>query len=177
MTTRATVTGVGNEFRHDDGVGPAVIAELQRHAPADVELIVTDGDPTRLLEAWDGVELAIVIDAVRCAPAEPGRVHRTSIDGYLGSARDGSNHGLGLPTLCAWPRSWAAPRGAWSSTPSRPPTSTSAPASRRRSREPYRASSPPSWPTSEPRFSPRVVEIRAGKSTTAGEKRDQGAFA
>lgn len=100
MTTRATVIGIGNEFRRDDGVGPAVIAELRRHAPAGVALVVSDGDPTRLLEAWDGVELAIVVDAVRCAPPEPGRIHRTSIDDYLGSgaaAPAGGSHGLGLP--------------------------------------------------------------------------------
>ncbi|HEV7206937.1 MAG TPA: hydrogenase maturation protease [Jatrophihabitans sp.] len=92
MTTRVTVIGIGNEFRHDDGVGPAVIAELQRLALADVTLVATDGEPTRLLDAWEGVELAVVIDAV--PGAEPGRVHR--LDGDAAAPGGGGTHGLGL---------------------------------------------------------------------------------
>ena len=34
-----------------------------------------EGDPTSLIDAWDGSEHVIVIDAV-CSGAEPGTVHR-----------------------------------------------------------------------------------------------------
>ena len=57
------VIGVGNEFRRDDGAGPAVIGQLRDRVPAGVELVITDGEPTRLIEAWAGAALAVIVDA------------------------------------------------------------------------------------------------------------------
>jgi sulfhydrogenase subunit alpha len=94
---RVVVIGVGNEFRHDDGAGPAVVGRLRDLVPPGVDLVVTDGEPTRLMEAWTGAALAIVVDAVRAEPAHPGRVHRFVVDRPgAGSARAASSHGLGL---------------------------------------------------------------------------------
>jgi Ni,Fe-hydrogenase maturation factor len=70
------VIGVGNQFRHDDGAGPAVIERLRGQLPGEVELVVTDGDAVRLIEAWSGASLAVVVDAVRADPPVPGRLHR-----------------------------------------------------------------------------------------------------
>ncbi|GAA0250919.1 hydrogenase maturation protease [Saccharothrix mutabilis subsp. mutabilis] len=89
---RAVVVGVGNEFRRDDGIGPAVARSLARRG---VRAEVTDGDPVRLMEAWADAELVVVVDAMRCAPAVPGRVHRVSFGGSLPSAT--SSHGFGVP--------------------------------------------------------------------------------
>ena len=50
----AVVIGVGNEFRRDDGAGPAVVARLRAHVPDDVCLLVSDGEPAGLIEAWAG---------------------------------------------------------------------------------------------------------------------------
>jgi hydrogenase maturation protease len=98
MTTRrVAVIGVGNDFRRDDGVGPAVIRQLQQHELTGVSLTVVDGEPTQLLDAWAGMDLAIVIDAVLCEPSIPGRIHRTSIRAQLGSVGSSSTHGLGIP--------------------------------------------------------------------------------
>ena len=66
------VIGVGNEFRRDDGAGPAVIASLGDLAPPGVRLVITDGEPARLVEAWSGAAVAVVIDAVRAEPPAPG---------------------------------------------------------------------------------------------------------
>jgi hydrogenase maturation protease len=94
---RVVVIGVGNEFRRDDGAGPAVVGRLRDLAPPGVDLVVTDGEPTRLMEAWTGAALAVVVDAVRAQPAHPGRVHRFVMDRPgAGSARAASSHGLGL---------------------------------------------------------------------------------
>jgi sulfhydrogenase subunit alpha len=94
---RVVVIGVGNEFRRDDGAGPAVVGRLRDLVPPDVDLVVTDGEPTRLMEAWTGTALAIVVDAVRAQPAQPGRVHRFVVDRPgTGSPRAASSHGLGL---------------------------------------------------------------------------------
>ena len=94
---RVVVIGVGNEFRRDDGAGPAVVTSLQGRVPAGVELVLTDGEPARLIEAWTGAALAVVVDAVRADPPRPGRVHRFLLDRPLaGPTRTASSHGFGL---------------------------------------------------------------------------------
>jgi hydrogenase maturation protease len=98
----AVVIGVGNDFRRDDGAGPAVVARLRDLAPPGVRLLVTDGEPARLVEAWTGAPLAIVVDAVRAEPPEPGRVHRFVVDRPRpGTGRGASSHGLGLDDAVA----------------------------------------------------------------------------
>jgi hydrogenase maturation protease len=97
MAVRAVVIGVGNEFRRDDAAGPAVIALLAGQVPDDVTLMVNDGEPTRLIEAWTGKHLAIVVDAVRAEPPVPGRLHRLVLDDSATEpGRQVSSHGLGL---------------------------------------------------------------------------------
>ncbi len=91
------VVGVGNEYRRDDGAGPAVITRLRGRVPPGVELVLTDGEPTRLIEAWTGTALAVVVDAVRADPPRPGRVHRFVVDRPMaGPAQTASSHGFGL---------------------------------------------------------------------------------
>jgi hydrogenase maturation protease len=95
-TPRAVVIGVGNEFRRDDGVGPVVLAELARRGLRGVALTLSDGEPTQLLDAWAGVPLAVVVDAVLCEPSTPGQVHRATLSAPL-QASTSSTHGLGIP--------------------------------------------------------------------------------
>jgi hydrogenase maturation protease len=91
------VIGVGNEYRRDDGAGLAVVTSLRDRVPPGVELVLTDGEPTRLIEAWTGASLAVVVDAVRANPPRPGRVHRFELDRPLaGATRTASSHGFGL---------------------------------------------------------------------------------
>jgi hydrogenase maturation protease len=94
--SRAVVIGVGNEFRRDDGVGPAVLAELARRGGPGLALVLSDGEPTQLLDAWAGQPLAIVVDAVLCEPSTPGRLHRTDLAGDV-PVTTASTHGLGVP--------------------------------------------------------------------------------
>jgi len=74
------VIGIGNTMRHDDGIGPAAVAELQAFGDdrAMVEHLTLDGESTRLLEAWGGRDLAIIIDALRSG-SEPGQVRRLEL--------------------------------------------------------------------------------------------------
>jgi hydrogenase maturation protease len=88
------VIGVGNELRRDDGAGPAVIAELRRRSLKDVCLVVSDGEPSRLIDLWSGVDLAIVVDAVLAAAEEPGRVRE--LDSVREALPGASSHALGL---------------------------------------------------------------------------------
>ena len=98
----AVVIGVGNEFRRDDGAGPAVLARLRDLAPPGVRLVVTDGEPARLVEAWTGAALAVVVDAVRADPPHPGKVHRFVVDRpRSGTGPGASSHGLGLDDAIA----------------------------------------------------------------------------
>jgi hydrogenase maturation protease len=94
------VIGVGNPYRRDDGVGPAVAARVadglgsgdHRH----VRVCEHDGEPAGLLDLWDGARTAIVVDSVRSGAA-PGTVHRTTLhDAARAAAPRGSTHGLGL---------------------------------------------------------------------------------
>ena len=74
------VIGVGNEFRRDDGAGPGSFEQLRDLVSSGVGLVITDGEPTRLIEAWTGAALAVIVDAVRAEPPHPGRVHRFVVD-------------------------------------------------------------------------------------------------
>jgi hydrogenase maturation protease len=100
--TPVVVIGVGNEFRRDDGAGPAVVDRLRGLVPSGVGLVITDGEPTRLIEAWTGATLAVVVDAVRAEPPRPGRVHRFVVDRPgADAARPASSHGFGLDDAIA----------------------------------------------------------------------------
>jgi hydrogenase maturation protease len=94
---RTVIIGIGNEFRRDDGAGPAVVARLGELLPPGVELTVSDGEPLRLIEAWRGASLAVVVDAVRAEPPSPGRLHRFELYRPGPATANGvSSHGMGL---------------------------------------------------------------------------------
>jgi hydrogenase maturation protease len=106
---RIIVIGVGTEFRSDDGAGPVVIERLRGTVPANVDLLLSDGEPTRLMEMWTDAAVAIVVDAVSGGDAEPGTLHRVVVPeqatghGSLpapgqpaSAAAPASSHGLGL---------------------------------------------------------------------------------
>jgi hydrogenase maturation protease len=99
------VIGVGNEFRGDDGAGPEAVTRLHGRLPGDVRVVLTDGEPTSLLEAWTGAALAIVADAVAGGRAQAGELRRlvlgqtAGVAGLTeGEAGLASSHGLGLET-------------------------------------------------------------------------------
>ncbi|MEU6054561.1 hydrogenase maturation protease [Streptomyces xanthochromogenes] len=101
IRTRIAVIGVGNDFRRDDGTGWAVIDRLRRRAegcplPADTVLARCDGDPVRLMELWEGTDLAVVVDAAHAHPSRPGLVHRLELDAGGPRSHTTSSHGLGL---------------------------------------------------------------------------------
>ncbi|HEX5189184.1 MAG TPA: hydrogenase maturation protease [Streptosporangiaceae bacterium] len=90
--TGAVLVGIGNSYRRDDGIGPAVAMALRELSPADVAIVISDGEPTGLLEAWSGAQRAVLVDAVRGPATQntarpdtaipgtesvPGRMHRS----------------------------------------------------------------------------------------------------
>jgi hydrogenase maturation protease len=70
------VIGVGNRFRRDAGVGPAVIDRLRPIGLEHAVLAESDGETAALIMLWDQQRLAIVVDAMQADPPHPGRVHR-----------------------------------------------------------------------------------------------------
>jgi hydrogenase maturation protease len=99
VTAGPVVIGVGNPYRGDDGIGPAVIDRLERLRPAGVRLVCCDGEPAGLIDAWTGAGVAVIVDAVLCEPSEPGRVHRSELDQLAASGRphQAGSHSLGVP--------------------------------------------------------------------------------
>ncbi|MEU5264249.1 hydrogenase maturation protease [Amycolatopsis sp. NPDC021455] len=95
--SRSVVIGVGNEYRHDDGVGLAVLAELDANPIPGVVTALCDGEPAALLEAWTGAGLAVVVDAVLCEPSTPGRIWRSTVDELRPGGGSASSHALGIP--------------------------------------------------------------------------------
>jgi len=74
VTDAAVVIGVGTRFRHDDGIGPIALDRLA-DLGLGADLVELDGEPSRVIDAWDGRALAVVIDAVTTGAA-PGTIHR-----------------------------------------------------------------------------------------------------
>lgn len=75
MSERRVVIGVGNPYRGDDGAGLAVAERARACLPAEVDVLECEQEPTRLLDAWEAAEAAVVVDAV-VSGAPPGTVHR-----------------------------------------------------------------------------------------------------
>jgi hydrogenase maturation protease len=64
------VIGIGNPFRRDDGIGPAVAEAL---ALEGVAVLVHHGEGMDLMERWAGFDRVVLADAT-CSGAAPGTV-------------------------------------------------------------------------------------------------------
>ena len=94
---RRVVVGVGNALRGDDAVGIAVAERLRDRVPTDVDVVECEQEPTRLLDAWGGADLAVVVDACASGGA-PGTVHRFDVSDHSLPARvfRSSTHAFGV---------------------------------------------------------------------------------
>jgi hydrogenase maturation protease len=93
---RVRVIGIGNLDRGDDAAGLLVVRELASRLPAAIDVIECSGDQTRLLEAWRGATVVVVVDAMH-AGLGPGTVH--VLDPASAPLLDNaafSNHGFGV---------------------------------------------------------------------------------
>lgn len=105
MNPPVVVIGVGNPYRRDDGVGPAVIERLRRADLPGTTLAESDGDAGTLIELWERRRLAIVVDAVHTHHAHPGRIHRHVMACRPGtSARSASSHTMDMGDAVALAR-------------------------------------------------------------------------
>ena len=58
------VIGIGNEYRSDDGIGLVVARKIRERSIASVVVKEESGEGASLMEAWQGYESIILIDAV-----------------------------------------------------------------------------------------------------------------
>ena len=95
--SRTVVIGIGNSFRGDDAAGREVARRVQDLVPEELEVVVCGLEPTRLIDAWDGADAAIIVDAVS-SEAEPGSVHRFDATSDPLPSREfrSSTHALGI---------------------------------------------------------------------------------
>ena len=68
------VIGVGNRWRSDDAAGLVVAGRLRGTLPG-VEVLEREGEPVGLMDAWEGEDAVVIIDAVSSG-APPGQLHR-----------------------------------------------------------------------------------------------------
>src|SRR5262249_20492012 len=89
------IIGIGNPDRGDDAAGLLVARRLKQAGMAEV--VEMDGRIDALLEAFDGVEAAYVVDAAMFGGAEGAVLRLDAGQGALPVELDGySTHGLGL---------------------------------------------------------------------------------
>lgn len=69
------VVGVGNSLRGDDAAGIVVAERLRADSPSGLDVRICELEPSRLIDALDGAEVAFVVDAVATG-APPGTLHR-----------------------------------------------------------------------------------------------------
>ncbi len=98
MSGDIVVIGIGNSYRRDDGVGPAVAAVVDAQAVPGVRVVSNAGDPCAIIDAWAGARLAVVVDATVATPPVPGRIHRCTINQLHGAVAV-SSHGVDIATV------------------------------------------------------------------------------
>lgn len=69
------IIGIGNEYRGDDAVGLIVARHLKERLANSTTVIEQSGDGVALIEAWQGAQTVIVIDAMMSGAA-PGTIRR-----------------------------------------------------------------------------------------------------
>lgn len=72
---RIVIIGVGNEYRGDDGVGIVIARRLRARLPSDIKIIEAGGEGVSLLDAWQGANFVVLLDAAQSG-APPGTIHR-----------------------------------------------------------------------------------------------------
>ncbi|HXZ83162.1 MAG TPA: hydrogenase maturation protease [Acidimicrobiales bacterium] len=92
MTARVVVAGIGNDFRRDDGAGPAVARLVA--ASTGAEDIGPIAEPLDLVGRWEAATLAVLVDATR-SDAPAGTVCLVDL-GDADHQSNTSTHAIGL---------------------------------------------------------------------------------
>ena len=95
--SRCVVVGVGNVYRGDDGAGIAVVESIRGRLPAGVEVVTCEQEASRVIDAIEGRDAAVLVDA-SCSGAAPGTIHRFDASAEPVPARSfrSSTHAFGV---------------------------------------------------------------------------------
>jgi hydrogenase maturation protease len=98
VSGNTVVIGIGNPDRRDDAAGLEVARRLRAVLPDSIRVIEESGEATALMNAWEGAECAVVIDAM-ASGGTPGLVQRFEVQDEPLPAQvlRCSTHDLGLP--------------------------------------------------------------------------------
>jgi hydrogenase maturation protease len=98
MKDRPLVIGIGNRSRGDDGAGIEAARRLQSAGSAKYDISETDGEPTKLMDMWEGYHDVIAIDAVVTGLAPVGTVYCWDVSSHPlpTDSQVSSSHALGL---------------------------------------------------------------------------------
>ncbi len=89
------VVGIGQRVAGDDGVGLAVLDELERRELPEATSLLRISDPVELVSLFDSEDGFVLVDAVLGAP--PGVVLDLSLRELSGKApQPTSSHGIGV---------------------------------------------------------------------------------
>ena len=108
MKTR--VIGLGNSILTDDGVGMAVVTELQKLPTGEgPDAVRSQAAGLELLELMSGWDRVILVDAIKFDDLEPGTIVRIDPADLRTSLRLRSVHEIDLPTALAFGRTLNIP--------------------------------------------------------------------
>ena len=96
-TRRVVLVGVGNGYRGDDGAGLAVAELVRGRAPAGVEVVTCEQEASRVIDAIEGRDAAVLVDA-SSSGAPAGTIHRfdASTEPVPARAFRSSTHAFGV---------------------------------------------------------------------------------
>jgi hydrogenase maturation protease len=91
------VIGIGNAWGGDDAAGLVVAQRLRGTLPQEVEVLEREGEPSALIDSWQGADALWLVDAISSGAA-PGTLHRVnaSEEELPAAVFRGSTHHLGL---------------------------------------------------------------------------------
>jgi hydrogenase maturation protease len=91
---------MGNRYRRDDGVGPAVAVAISTLALPGVRVLSDIADSTTLLDEWEDMSLAVIIDAAIASPNLAGHIRRCTVSDITTSTAV-TSHGIDIPQAFA----------------------------------------------------------------------------
>jgi len=91
------VIGIGNEYRGDDRMGLVIAREIREKHDPSVMVTEESGDGAALMEAWQGYEMVVLVDAVSSG-AKPGTIVKIDARKEIVPARffQYSTHAFGI---------------------------------------------------------------------------------
>lgn len=79
MNSPILIIGIGNDYRNDDGIGLVVARKVREKNILNVIVKEESGEGAALMEAWQGFENVILVDAVSSG-ANAGTIIRIEAD-------------------------------------------------------------------------------------------------